>query len=188
MTLVVNLVRTDRSAKFIWCGWRYLWCDWHVIHTPNVTNQPKYGQIINCGLTILIASLFSLYRLRITTQLRSGAVDKMVGIFTKRIWQPYICQPNELNIKKKLGEAKEKSGGAIAHPRIATGLDATVRGLRHRIFQLLSFWLAPSLLCDVRHVTMNDKFSWELKTCPLLRNVRHRAMITPSSAYYSHSY
>jgi len=24
-----------------------------------VTNQPKYGQIINCGLTILIASMFS---------------------------------------------------------------------------------------------------------------------------------
>jgi len=71
----------------------------------NVTNQPKYGQIINCGLTILIVYLFSVCRLRITTQLRSGAVDKMVDIFTKRIWQPYICQPNELQreIKKKLG-------------------------------------------------------------------------------------
>ena len=69
----------------------------------NVTNQPKYGQIINCGLTILIASLFSLCRLRITTQLRSGAVDKMAGIITKRIWQLCICQPNELKIKKELG-------------------------------------------------------------------------------------
>jgi len=41
----------------------------------NVTSQPKYGQIINCGLTILIVSLFSLCRLRTTTQLRSSTVD-----------------------------------------------------------------------------------------------------------------
>jgi len=70
----------------------------------NVTNQPKYSQII-CGLTILIVSLLSLCRLRIMTQLRSVAADKMAGIFTQRIWQPYICQPNELKweIKKKLG-------------------------------------------------------------------------------------
>jgi len=47
----------------------------------NVTNQPKHGQIINCGLRTLIVSLFSLCRLRITIQLRSGAVDKMAGIF-----------------------------------------------------------------------------------------------------------
>jgi len=45
-----------------------------------VMRQSKYRQIItliiiNCGLTILIASLFSLWRLRITTQLRSGTVD-----------------------------------------------------------------------------------------------------------------
>jgi len=39
-------------------------------------SQPKYGQIINCGLTILIVSLFSLSRLRNTTQLRLGTVDK----------------------------------------------------------------------------------------------------------------
>ena len=51
-------------------------------------SQPKYGQIINCVVTILIVSLFSLCRLAITTQLRSGSVDKMAGIFTKRIWQP----------------------------------------------------------------------------------------------------
>jgi len=53
-------------------------------------SQPKYGQIINCGLTILIASLLSLYRLRNTTQLRYGTVGKMAGIFTKRIWQPKL--------------------------------------------------------------------------------------------------
>ena len=85
-------------------------------------SQLKYGQIINCGLTILIVTLFSLCRLRITTQLRSGAVDKMAGIFIKCIWHPCICQPNELKreIKKNTGGAKrgakKKSGWAIAHP------------------------------------------------------------------------
>jgi len=53
----------------------------------NATSQPKYGKIINCGLTTLFVSLFSLCRLRITAQLRSGTVDKMAGIFTKHIWQ-----------------------------------------------------------------------------------------------------
>jgi len=79
----------------------------------NVANQQIYGQIIiNCGVTILIVSLFSLCRLRITTQLRSGAVDKMAGIVTKRIWQPYICQPNELKreIKKKTGRPSKNLG------------------------------------------------------------------------------
>ena len=55
-------------------------------------------------------SLFSLCCLRITTQLRSVAVDKMAGIFTKCVWQPCICQPNELKreIKKKTGRAKRR--------------------------------------------------------------------------------
>jgi len=44
----------------------------------------------NCGVTILIVSLFTLCRLRITTQFRFGTVDKMAGIFTKHIWQPYL--------------------------------------------------------------------------------------------------
>jgi len=58
-------------------------------HThQNVMSQPKYKQIINCGLTMLIVSLFSLCRLRNTTQLRPGTVDKMAGILTKRISPP----------------------------------------------------------------------------------------------------
>jgi len=93
----------------------------------NVTSQPKYGQIIKCRLTILIVSLFSLCCLRITTQLRSGAVDKMAGIFTKRIWQPCVRQPNELKreIKKKTGGGQAKIWGGHGPPRpplrIATG-------------------------------------------------------------------
>ena len=118
MTLAVNLVRTVSSAKFICCCWCNPWCDCHVTHTPKCNESAKIGQIINCGLTILIVSVF-LCRLRITTQLRSstGAVDKMAGILTKRIWQPYICQPNELKreIKKKnwgaKRSAKQKSVG-----------------------------------------------------------------------------
>jgi len=55
----------------------------------------------------------------------------MAGIFTKRIWQPFVCQPDKLKreIKKKTGGAKrgakQKSGVAMAHQapplRIATG-------------------------------------------------------------------
>jgi len=55
-------------------------------HTPKC-NDPVKTQG-NCGLTMLIVSLLSLCRLRITIKLRSGTVDKMTGIFTKRIWQP----------------------------------------------------------------------------------------------------
>ena len=42
----------------------------------NVMSRSKYGQIINCGLTILIVFLFSLCHLRNATQLRSGTADK----------------------------------------------------------------------------------------------------------------
>jgi len=65
----------------------------------NVMSQPKCRQVINCDLTILIVSLFSLCRLRNTTRLRVGTADKSkwpvflqnasgnLAIFTKRIWQ-----------------------------------------------------------------------------------------------------
>jgi len=125
MTLVVNLVRIVSSAKFICCCWRKSWSDYHVTHKPKCNESAKIGQIINCGLTILIASLLSLCCLRITKQLRSGAVDKMAGIFTERIWQPCICQPNELKreIKKKTrGPSKKLGGHGPSRPplRIAT--------------------------------------------------------------------
>jgi len=47
----------------------------------------------------------------------------MAGIFTERIWQPCICQPNELKreFKKKTEEAKrrakQKTGGGHVPPR-----------------------------------------------------------------------
>jgi len=56
-------------------------------------------------------------------------------------------------------------------------VSATFRGLRHWNFQLLSFWLALSLLCDVGYATMNKQIV--LMRTPLLRITRHRAMITP---------
>jgi len=42
----------------------------------------------------------------------------MASIFTKRNWQPCLCQPIDLKleIKNKTGGAKQKSGGAMAHP------------------------------------------------------------------------
>jgi len=43
----------------------------------------------------------------------------MAGIFTKRIWQPCLCQPNDLKVKKKLGGqtgGQAKIWEAMAHP------------------------------------------------------------------------
>ena len=58
------------------------------------------------------------------TQLRSGAVDKMASIFTKRIWQPCICQSNEVKreIKKKTVGAKQKFGayGPPSPPQVSS--------------------------------------------------------------------
>jgi len=90
MILLVNLVRIIPSIKFISTVDAILGAI-VTSHTPKSIemSQPKYGQIINCYLTILIVSPFSLCCLRITTQHRSGTVDKMASIFTIWIWQPY---------------------------------------------------------------------------------------------------
>jgi len=58
MTIVVNLVRIVSSAKFICCCWRNPWCDYQVTPTSKCNKSAKIGQIINCGLTILIVSVF----------------------------------------------------------------------------------------------------------------------------------
>jgi len=58
MTLVVNLVRTVSSAKFICCCCRNPWCDWHVTLKPKCNESVNIGQIINWGLTILVVSVF----------------------------------------------------------------------------------------------------------------------------------
>jgi len=82
MTLVLTLVRKVPSAKFICCCWRNPRCDCHVTHTPECNDPPKKGYLKK------YSSLFTLCRLRITTELRSGTVDQMAGILTKCIWQP----------------------------------------------------------------------------------------------------
>jgi len=70
----------------------------------NVISQPKYGQISNCGLTILIVSLFSLRRLRNTTQLRSATVDKsnwpvfLQNASGNPIWQPTLQRQLEMTM------------------------------------------------------------------------------------------
>jgi len=92
MTLVVDLVRTVPSAKFflllLMQSLVRLSCH---THTEIFWDSQNTGKTINCGLTIIV-SRFSLCRLRITTELRSGTVDKMGGIFTKRIWQPCLWE------------------------------------------------------------------------------------------------
>jgi len=58
MTLVVNLVTTVSSAKFICCCWSNPWYDCHVTHTPKCNESAKIGQIINCDLTVLIVYVY----------------------------------------------------------------------------------------------------------------------------------
>jgi len=114
MTLVVNLVRTVSLAKFICCCWRIPWRDCYVTHThtPKCNESAKIRANYSLWLNNTDCLSVFLCRLRISTRLRSGAVDKMAGIFTKRIWQPYIiCQPNELK-----REVKKKTGGPNGEP------------------------------------------------------------------------
>jgi len=59
LTLEVNFVRTVLSAKFIADDAIFGVIVTSHTHPRNVMSQPKYGQIIiNCGLTLLIASVF----------------------------------------------------------------------------------------------------------------------------------
>jgi len=41
MTLVVNLVRAVRLAKFICCCWRNPWCDFRFTHKPTCNEPAK---------------------------------------------------------------------------------------------------------------------------------------------------
>jgi len=93
VTLVVSLIRTGFSGKSICCCWRNPWCDCYVTHTPKCKESAQIGQIINCGLTILIVSVFPAPLANYDT-VQIWCCWQMAGIFTKRIWQPCICQPN----------------------------------------------------------------------------------------------
>jgi len=90
MTLVVNLVRTvsrhRENRQTI------------SIVTPQLLICPYFDWLMTfrcvCDVTSAtrIASTTAnklRWSLRITTQLKSGNVDKIAGIFTKRIWQPW---------------------------------------------------------------------------------------------------
>jgi len=73
-------------------------------------SQPKYRQIINCVLTILIVALFFLCRLRITTQLRSGTVDKSKWpVFLQNASGNPIHGPTSV-VFSQLGEVVRHSG------------------------------------------------------------------------------
>jgi len=75
----------------------------------------------NTGKLILIVFLFSLCRLRITTQLRSGAVDKMAGMFQNALGNPTYVNQTKLNwkLRKNWGNQtgyQAKIWGCMAHP------------------------------------------------------------------------
>jgi len=121
MTLVLNLVSTVSSAKFICCCWRNPWCDCHVTHTPKCYESAKYGQIINCGLTLLIVCFpCAAYELRHSSDL---ALLTKWPVFLQNAFgnRAYANQTN-LNGKwiKKLG-GQAKIWGAWPPLRIASG-------------------------------------------------------------------
>jgi len=59
-------------------------------------SQSKYGQIINSGVTLLIVSLFSLCRLRITTQLRYGILLTKWPVFLQNTSGNPILNPSQI--------------------------------------------------------------------------------------------
>jgi len=69
-----------------------------------------------------------------------------------------IGEPPEIEIGRYRGDSGQKRHSGSSYDLF--WLNKTVRRLRHWNFHLLSFWLALSLLCDVNHVTINEKFSW----------------------------
>ena len=110
MTLVVNLVRTVSLAKFICCCWRIPWCDCHVTHR-NVMSQPKYGQIINCGLTILTASLFSCTAYELRHGLDQALLTKWPVFLQNAFGNPTYVNQTNLN-----GKLRKKHWGPNGAP------------------------------------------------------------------------
>jgi len=109
------------------CCCRNPWCDCHVTHTPKCNQSAKIRQIINCGLTILIVSVCPVLLPNYDTA-QIWRCWQNGRYFTKRIWQPCICQPNELKreIRKKTGGPGKNLGGPwpTRPPRIESPLCA----------------------------------------------------------------
>ena len=112
MTLVVNLFGTVSSVNFICSCWRNPWCDFQVTHTPKCSESAKIGQVVNCGLTILIVCVLPVLLTNYdTAQIwRSWQNGRY---FYKTHLATCICPPNELKreIKKKTGGASKNLGG-----------------------------------------------------------------------------
>ena len=121
MTLVVNLVRTVSSAKFICRCCRHPWCDCHVTHTPKCNELAKIGQIINCGWTILIVSVFPVLLTKYDTAQIWALLTKW-PVFLQNAFgnRAYVNQTNLCGkLRKKLGgpnRGQAKIWGAMAHP------------------------------------------------------------------------
>ena len=125
MTLVVNLVRTASSAKFICYCWRHPRYDCHVTPTPKCSESAKTGQIINCVLTILTVCFpCAAYELRHSSDL--SLLTKCPVFYKTHLATLHMSTNLNGKLRKKLGgqtRGQAKIWGGMAHPgplRIST--------------------------------------------------------------------
>jgi len=76
-------------------------------------SQPKYGQIINCGLTILIVSLFSCAAYKLRHSLDLALLTKWPVFLQNAIDNPAYVNQSTLNwkLRTKLGGPSKNLGG-----------------------------------------------------------------------------
>ena len=170
MTLVVNLVRTVSSAKFICCCWRNPWCDCHVTHTPKCNESAKMGQIINCGLTMLIVSVFPVLLTNYDTAQIWRCWQNGRYFYKTHLATLYMStKRTKREIKEKLGGGKPKTGGPwpIQTPlRIATDWCGG-HGHNHWSDSLdkpLSAWESGACINSVTLVSVSARSTLDLAT------------------------
>jgi len=126
-------------------------------------NEPAKIRENYCGLTILIVPLFSRDRLRITTQLRSDTVDKMAGMFTKRIWQPYpavIRRPGNFTplLPPRYAPAYKSSNPRLMKAMFLPLYAFLIRRLLYQIFGwcsvLMLIHVSCTCLCSSRQMVL----------------------------------
>ena len=119
MTLAVNLVMTEPSAKFISYFWRNLWCDWHVIHTPKCNESAN----IRANYLLWLTNTDSLCFPGASYELRHS-LDLALFAEWPIFWQNAFGDPAYVNqtilkLRKKLGDqmgGQAKICGGMAHP------------------------------------------------------------------------
>ena len=116
MTLVVNLVRTVSSAKFICCCRRNHWCDCHVTHTPKCNESAKIRANHQLWLNNTDCLCFpsAAYELRQSSDL--ALLTKWPVFLQNTFGNPAHVNQTNLNgkLRKKLGGP---NGGSSKHLR-----------------------------------------------------------------------